>query len=74
MYVMSCICLDSQSAVLYGKNFNVGHYTQTFYPQFFIPAILIGTIDFDHFILLSLTLGYKVSMKQNLLASISHTF
>ena len=36
----------------------------------FIPAMLIGGIDFDHFILLSVTLtmtrGRKVSGKQNL--------
>ena len=35
-----------------------------------------GTIDFYHFILLSLTLtlagGHKISAKQNLLASVSH--
>ena len=32
-----------------------GHYTQTFQLHIFIPAMLIGTIDFYHFILLSLT-------------------
>ena len=39
-----------------GKNFNVGHYMQTFQPIFLIPAMLIGTIDFYHFIPISLTL------------------
>ena len=40
-----------------GKNFNIGDYTQTVQPFFFIPAILyIGTIDFYHFISFSLTL------------------
>ena len=47
--------------------------------QFFISAMLIGTIDLYHFIRLSLTLtmpgGHKVSASQNLLAFIfSHTF
>ena len=39
-----------------GKNFNIGCYMQTFRPIFFIPAMLIGTIDFYHFIPLPLTL------------------
>ena len=42
-----------------------------------IPVMLTDTIDFDHLILLSLTLtlagGHKVSAKQNLLDSFSHT-
>ena len=36
---------------------NVGHYTQTVKPFFFIPAMLIGTIDFHYFLTLSLTLA-----------------
>ena len=48
-----------------------------FWPNLFIPAMLIGTIDFNHFILLSLILtlpaGHKVIAKQNLLASFSTT-
>ena len=64
-------------AILSGRNFNIGHYTQTFQPNFFIPAMLIGTTDFYHIILLSVTLtlawGCKVSTKQNLLASFSRT-
>ena len=56
---------------MHGKGFNVGHYTQTFQAIFFIPAMLIGTINFYHFIPLSVTLtlsgGHKVSAKQNLL-------
>ena len=39
-----------------GKNFNIGDYTQTVQQFFFIPAILIGTIDFYHFMSFSLTL------------------
>ena len=51
---------------------------QTVQPNFVIPAMLTGTIDFYHFILLSLTLtlpgGHKVSAKRNLLASFSSVF
>ena len=61
--------------VLCCKDFNIGHYTQTVQQIFFTPAMLIGTMDFCHFIPLSLTLtlpgGHKVSTKQNLLASFS---
>ena len=39
-----------------GKNVYTGHYTQTFQPIFFIPTMVTGTMDFCHFILLSLTL------------------
>ena len=55
----------------------IGHHTQTFQPNFFIPAQLLGTIDFYHVILLSLTMivpgGHKVSVNQNVLASFSRT-
>ena len=53
----------------------VGYYEQTF-QHFFIPVILIDTIDFCHFtpFPVTLTLGQKVSAKQNLLSSFSHTF
>ena len=50
---------------------------QTVQPNFFIPAMHIGNIDFYHFRPVSLTLpgGHKVSPKQNLLASFFfHTF
>ena len=69
-------------AILCGKNFDVVHYGQTFLPIFFffffcLPAVLIGTINFYHFIPLSVTLtlagGHKVSNKQNLLVAISST-
>ena len=70
-------CASGRPADSSGKNFYVGHYTQTFEPNLFIPAMLIGTVDFYHFIRLSLTLTLprvrKVSAKQNLLASFSRT-
>ena len=47
--------MRGQPDVLHGKNFNVGHYKQTVQPNFIIPATLVGTIDFYHFTLLSLT-------------------
>ena len=54
-------------AVLCGKNLSVEHYIQTFQPNVFLPAMLIGTIDFYHFIphsvTLTLTGGHKVSTK-----------
>ena len=76
-----------------GKNFNVGHYTHCVQPIFlsvcfgffclfvcsfvFIPAMPIGTIDFYHFIALSLPLtlpgGHKFNAKQNLWALFSRT-
>ena len=44
---------------------------------FFILAMLIGTIDFNHFTLFSLILtvpgGHKVSAKQNLFTPLSST-
>ena len=59
------VCLASQPAVLCSKNFDIGHYMQIFEPTLFIPAMLIGTIDFYHFIPPSLTMalpgGHKVS-------------
>ena len=71
IYVMGFVCLAGQWAVLHGKNVNAGHYAQAVQPTLFIPAMLIGIIDFYHFIPLSLTLtlpeGHKVSTKQNLL-------
>ena len=39
-----------------GKIFNVGHYMPTVQPNYIVPAMLIGTINFYHFILFSLTL------------------
>ena len=69
------LCKASQPDILHVKNLNVSHYMQTFQPNCFIPAILLSTIDFYHFMLHSLTLalpgGHKVGTKQNLLASFS---
>ena len=68
---MSCVWLAC--CILPAKNFNFEYYTQTVQPNSFIPAMLIGTIDFYHFILLSLTLtldgGHKIDAKQNLLCN-----
>ena len=65
--------LAERPAILQGKNFHVRHCMQTFRPKFCIPAMLKGTIDFNHFIPLSLTStlvrGHKVSAKQYLLVS-----
>ena len=70
---MSCVRPYGLLAVrpsLHGKNFNVRHCMQTFQPY-----LLMDTIDFYPFILVSLTLtfGSHVSAKQNLLASFSCT-
>ena len=69
------LCLSVQlawPAILHDKKLNIGHNMQTFQPNYFIPAMLIGTIDFHHLKPLSLTLTLpmsdKVSAKQNLLA------
>ena len=52
------LCSSDQPTIMHGKNFNTGHYTQTFQPMFFIPAIHIGTIDFYHFISTFTDLGH----------------
>ena len=49
-------CLASQPAILRGKNFNAGHYNASRSTQFFIASMFIGTIDFYHFMQISLTL------------------
>ena len=71
-------CLAGQLAILHGENFYVGFHA-SFSTQFIHkwPVMFVGTIDFYHFIPLSMTLiltgGRKVGSKQNLLASFSHT-
>ena len=65
---MSLVRRAGRPAILRGKNFNIGHYMQTVPPNVFIPAMLIGTTDFYHFIPLSLSLtlpgGHSISTKQ----------
>ena len=46
----------NQMAVLYGTSFNIGYYVQNVEPIVFIPARLMGTIDFFHFMPLSMVL------------------
>ena len=57
-----------QPANLHGKNFNVGHCMQAFQPHIFIPAMLIGTMNFysftPHSVTLTLPGGHKVSAKK----------
>ena len=69
--------LSVRPSILRDKNLNAGYYKQTFQPPFFTPVMFIGTIDFHHFIPLSLTStltgGHKVSAIQTLLASFSPT-
>ena len=64
------IYVVSLAGHLVWHNINVGHYRQTDWPNVVIPAMLIGAIDFYHFIQLSLTLtlpgGHKVSAKLSL--------
>ena len=59
----------SQMSIVHGKNFNTGHYAQSFQPISFTPAMLVGTYNFDHFIPLSVTLAlagdHMVSTKQS---------
>ena len=66
-------------AVLHDKYLNVGHQMQTVQLNFVIPAMLIGTIDFYHCILLSLTLTlsgvHRVTAKKKPIGVIFlHTF
>ena len=66
---------DVHPSILCGKNFNTEHYVQTFQPNMFILAMLIGTIHFCHIIPLSVALtlawGHQVRRKQNFLIHIS---
>ena len=50
--MMSHVC----SSVLHGKNLSVRNYMQNIQPDWSIPAMLIGTIDFYLFIPFSLSL------------------
>ena len=77
MDLCSELCLTCLLVVLHGKNVNDGHYYANCSTRFFLPAMLVGTIDFYHFIPLPLALplpsSHKVNAKQNLLASFSPT-
>ena len=42
--------LSVRPSALHGKDFNVGHYAQTFQPHSFILDAFIGTVDIYHFI------------------------
>ena len=73
IYGFSHVCLS----ILHGKDFSVGHYMQAFQPNFFMHAMLVGTISFYHLIpfslILTLSWCHKVSIKVNLLISFSGT-
>ena len=73
---MSCVRPAVRPSVLHGKNLSFGHYKQALEPILFIPAMLVGTIYFYHFLPLLLTLilagGHKVSAEQNLFKSWLH--
>ena len=55
------------------KPWNVGYYTQTIQPNSIIPAMLIDSIDFYHFIPLSETIpwlgGHKIKIAKFVLFS-----
>ena len=59
------------------QKFDVAHCRQAVQPIFFILVMLIGTMDFYHFVplyvILTLPGSHNVSTKQNLLASFYHT-
>ena len=72
--MIAIICLSvhlvsQQPAHLCGRNLSVGHYVQTLQLNLFISAMLLGTVDFSHFIPLSLILilagGHEVRGKQD---------
>ena len=66
-------CLSVLPAVFHDKNFNIGCFAQNVHQFLLFLPNFKGSIDFCHFVPLSLTLtflwGHKVSTKQNL-----HTF
>ena len=72
--VHSCVRLSGWSASQPARCLT---WCKLFNQLFFRHAMLVDTIDFSHSIPLSLILtlagGHKVSTKQNLLASLSHT-
>ena len=78
--VISCVLQPGQPAIqlsCVAKTFKVICYVLTCYPNSFIPALDIFTIDFYQYIPLSVAFttveGHKVSRKLNLLVSFSRT-
>ena len=70
MYVTSCVCPVGPPAgrpSYIAKNFNAGHNTQTVQPNFFVPAMVIDTINLYHFMPLSLLQGHICMRNQQLL-------
>ena len=53
--VLSVVCV---AGCLTCKNVNIAHYMQTFQPNFCIPAVLTGTIDFLSFVHSDLDVGW----------------
>ena len=53
-------------SVLRSKKFKVGHYVQTLQPSSFIPVMLMGTVDFSHF--MPLSVGVTRSAQSDMLA------
>ena len=62
IYVISRVRPSGRPAVARGKFFSIGHYTQTFQPKFFVPALPIAIIY--HFISLSVTLTLPRGQKE----------
>ena len=73
LYVYLFVCFLSIWVSYHAIDFNIGHYTQTFQPIFSIAAMLIGTIDFYHFIPLSLTFTIAGLQGQRKAKSLSFT-
>ena len=44
-----CLSLSVWTSALCDRDLNIRHFMQTGQPNVFIPAMLIGTIDFCHF-------------------------
>ena len=79
MNICTELCSSGWSAILRGKNFSIGHRTQTFQQNFVRLAMHMGTTDFYYFIPLSKTYtlaeGHKISTKTKLTDfTFSHTF
>ena len=69
---MSCVCLAGHASQLsFMEKMLALVIIYKLSTKFFVGAMLVGTIDFYHFLLLSLSLtlpgGLKVNAKQNLL-------